>query len=211
MELLGINYELKDFKNILIENKNLINMNRTKRVKIHEITEGNRNNSLFEVGMRFAKNKVELTSNNILFYLSNINQQISKPLPTSELSTIADSIYKYWSNNSIMYGSITNDENINVGVMEFEKIKNLSYEDYVKETKRRQSLSAKRTNKIVKNRKELMLNAKQIYLQNQTEINLNKIREVISKLEEEGNKITVASISKLIDLDRRTVKKYLEL
>ena len=206
-----INYELSDFRKILIENKNLINSSRTKRVKIDEINEGNRNNSLFEVGMRYAKNKAELTVNDILFYLSNINQQILKPLPNSELLTIADSIFKYWSNNSISYGSIINDENINVGVMEFEKIKNLSYEDYLKETKRRQSLSAKRTNEIVKNRKELMLNAKQIYLQNQTEIILNKITETTFKLEEEGKKITVASISKLINLDRRTVKKYLEL
>lgn len=206
-----INYELSDFKNILIENKNLINSSRTKRVKIYEITEGNRNNSLFESGMRYAKNKNELTVNDILFYLSNINQQIIKPLPNSELSTISDSIFKYWSNNSITYGSIINDENINVGVMEFEKMKNLSYEDYLKETKRRQSLSAKRTNEIVKNRKELMLNAKQIYLQNQTEINLNKIREAVFKLEEEGKKITIASVSKLLNLDRRTVKKYLEL
>jgi len=206
-----INYELSDFKNILIENKNLINTNRTKRVKIDEINEGNRNNSLFEAGMRYAKNKNELTVNDILFYLSNINQQISKPLPNSELSAIADSIYKYWSNNSITYGSIINDENINVGVMEFEKIKNLSYEDYLKETKKRQSLSAKRTNEIVKNKKELMLNAKQIYLQNQIEINLNKIRKATFELEKMNKKITVASISKLIDLDRRTVKKYLNL
>jgi len=205
-----INYELSDFRKILIENKNLINSNRTKRVRIDEINEGNRNNSLFEFGMRYAKNKNELTSNDILFYLSNINQQILKALPNSELSTIADSIYKYWSNNSITYGSITNEENINVGVMEFEKMKNLSYEDYLKETKKRQSLSAKRTNEIVKNRKELMLNAKQIYLQNQSEINLNKIKEAVFKLEEEGKKITVASVSKVCGLDRRTVKKYLK-
>lgn len=206
-----INYELKDFKNILIENKNLINTNRTKRVRIDEITEGNRNNSLFEFGMRYAKNKNELTVNDIFFYLSNINQQIIKPLPNSELSTISDSIFKYWSNNSITYGLIINDENINVGIMEFEKMKNFSYEDYLKETKRRQSLSAQRTNEIVKNKKELMLNAKQIYLQNQTEINLNKIKEAVFKLEEEGKKITVASVSKVCGLDRRTVKKYLNL
>lgn len=206
-----INYELSDFKNILIENKNLINTNRTKRVKIDEINEGNRNNSLFEAGMRYAKNKNELTVNDILFYLLNINQQILKPLPSSELSTIADSIFKYWSNNSITYGSIIYDENINVGVMEFEKMKNLSYEDYLKETKRRQSLSAKRTNEIVKNRKELMLNAKQIYLQNQQEINLSKIKKATFKLEEEGKKITVASVSKVCGLDRRTVKRYLKV
>lgn len=206
-----INYELSDFRKILIENKNLINSNRAKRVKIHEITEGNRNNSLFEFGMRYAKNKAELTVNDILFYLSNINQQTLKPLPSSELSTISDSIYKYWSNNSITYGSIINDENINVGIMEFQKMKNLSYEDYLKETKRRQSLSAKRTNEIVKNKKELMLNAKKVYLQNQQEINLSKIKKATFELEKMNKKITVASISKLIDLDRRTVKKYLEL
>ena len=206
-----LNYELKDFR-YLIEvkiNKNLReNSSSVRKIDINEIVIGNRNSKLFEAGMRFAKNKKILNSNEIYIYINSINIKLDNPLLNNELLTISNSILKYWNNDSIKFGSIKNDENINIGVMEFEKMANLSYEDYIKETRRRQSLSAYRTNQIIQNRKELMLNAKQTYLQNQSQINFTKVKNAILELEKNDSKVTVASVSKLTNLDRRTVKKY---
>ncbi|MDN5112698.1 replication initiation protein [Aliarcobacter butzleri] len=206
-----INYELKDFKKLfeIKINKNLRdNLTTIKKIDINEIVDGNRNNKMFEAGMRFAKNKQVLDIDDILLYLISLNQNILNPLPSDELLPTSKSIYKYWNKDLIRYGSIQKNENINVGIMSFKTMKNLSYGDYIKETRRRQSLSAKRTNEIVENRRDLMLNAKQLYIENQAQVNYNKVQNSILELEKENKKITVSSISKLCELDRRTVKKY---
>lgn len=206
-----INYELKDFKKLLeIKiNKNLRdNLTTIKKIDVNEIIEGDRNNKLFEAGMRFAKSKKILNIDEILYYLISLNQEILNPLPSDELLPISKSVYKYWARDLIRYGSIQKNENINLGIMGFEKMKNLSYDAYIKETRRRQSLSAKRTNELIEDKRDLMLNAKKLYIQSQNEINYNKVQNAILELQKENKKVTVASISKLCELDRRTVKKY---
>ena len=58
--------------------------------------------------------------------LNSINIKLDNPLLNNELLTISNSILKYWNNDSIKFGSIKNDENINIGVMGFEKMANLA-------------------------------------------------------------------------------------
>ena len=55
----------------------------------------------------------------------------------SELNQISNSTFKYWQSGKILYGTIKNEniKVINEGVMEFEKMKNLSYDEYLQETK----------------------------------------------------------------------------
>ena len=94
--------------------------------------------------------------------------------------------------------------------MEFEKMKRLSYDEYVAETKSRQKLSALRTASIrdkEKNKNQL-LEAKQNYI---SELQNKKTREVQNAfltLQNLNEKITVSAISRMTGIDRKTVKKY---
>lgn len=95
--------------------------------------------------------------------------------------------------------------------MEFEKMKNLSKEDYDAETKLRQKLSALRTVNVrdkEKNKNQL-LEAKQNYiikLQQKKEL---EVQNAIIELQNQNLKVSVSSISRLTGIDRKTVKKYL--
>lgn len=208
-----INYELSDFKSLIPkkENKNIRNsIVNTKTIDIYEIQKGNRNNQLFEAGMRFAKGQKALNNFDVLEYISGINTNLCESLSMNELQNISKSIYRYWQNDKILFGSIQKDININEGIMGFEKMKNLSYEEYIKETRRRQSLSAYRTNQMRKNKKDNMEYAKKIGIQKNKIQNENKVKKAIEDLGNENIKLTVSSISKKSGLDRRTVKKYMD-
>ena len=94
--------------------------------------------------------------------------------------------------------------------MEFPKMRNLPYSEYVAETKIRQKLSALRTASIrdkEKNKNQL-LEAKQNYiseLQNKKRIEVLNTVLILQNLNE---KITVSAISRMTGIDRKTVKKY---
>ena len=64
-----------------------------------------------------------------------------------EVSNIAKSVYRYYIKNLIYIS--TQKRDIKEGAMGFDKIRNLTFFEYQREVKRRQSLSAKRTNSIV--------------------------------------------------------------
>ena len=207
-----INYNLNDFNFLLTNkfNKNLRdNIFCQKTIDIYEIQKGNRNNKLFEAGMRFAKGQKALNNFDILEYISSINTNLFESLSINELQNIANSVHKYWQNDKIFFGSVQKDININEGAMEFEKMKNLSYDEYIIETRRRQSLSAHRTNQIRKNKKENMENARKIGIKKNAMKNKNKVKKAIEDLKNENIKLTDSSIAKRCGLDRRTVKKYI--
>ena len=94
--------------------------------------------------------------------------------------------------------------------MEFPKMRNLPYSEYLAETKTRQKLSALRTVNIrdkEKNKNQL-LEAKQnhiIKLQEKKEL---KVQDAIIELQNLNVKVSISSISKLTGIDRKTVKKY---
>jgi hypothetical protein len=200
-----INYELKDFRDLIpkVEYKN-----RSVRLNIkvddNELVQGQRNHSLFKYAMRFAKGQDILTKDDIFEFLSAIN------LPNSELTQIASSVFKYWQNGTIKYGSIKANRDIDEGAMEFPKMRNLSKEEYDLETKHRQKQSALRTSLIrdkEKNKKQL-LDAKRDFNAKRAEKNQVKVLDAIVELGNRNEKITFSSIAKLTSLDRKTVKKY---
>ena len=168
-----INYELRDFKDFVIYDKSP--QKRFQRDITHRqldnnlLVEGNRNNIIFLASMKWAKNKSGLMVEDIFAFASSFNKTTEKPLEDKEVFGIARSVYRYYINNKITV-KIAKKE-INEGVMGFPKISNLSYEEYLKEVKRRQSLSAQRTNQLVdKNKqKEQMLKAKNFYINLQKE------------------------------------------
>ena len=209
-----INYELKDFKELLpkIEYKNhSIRLN----VKINEeeLIEGQRNNTLFKYAMRFAKNQKLITQNDILNYLKDINESKQVNLLNSELNQISNSVFKYWKNGKIRYGAITTKKDINEGIMNFSKMKNLSKEEYELETKQRQKEAALRTVNIrdkEKNKKQL-LEAKRDYEIKKQEENQKKVLDMVLEFQNQNKKINFSEIGRLCGLDRKTVKKYYQI
>ena len=94
--------------------------------------------------------------------------------------------------------------------MEFEKMKNLNYNEYLEETKQRQQKAANRTLKIrdkEKNKKQL-LEAKQDYISKLQEKKETLVINAILQLQEQKLKVNIASISRVANIDRRTAKKY---
>ncbi|MCT7565116.1 replication initiation protein [Aliarcobacter butzleri] len=209
-----INYTLDDFKKYIPKSE-FTNTPLKLKVKINEdeLIEGQRNKTLFKYAMKYAKGKTTLTKDDILNFLININNSKNVGLGNIELIQISNSVFKYWQNGKILYGTITTDENVKVvnnGIMEFEKMKNLSYDEYLEETKIRQQKAAIRTLKIrdkEKNKKQL-LEAKEDYI---SKLQIQKETLVINailELQEQNLKVNIASISKLAKIDRRTAKKY---
>ncbi|RBQ31238.1 hypothetical protein CRU92_08685 [Arcobacter sp. FW59] len=208
-----INYELNDFKKYIPKSE-FTNTPLRLKVKVNEdeLIEGQRNKTLFKYAMKYAKGKKTLNKDDILNFLININNSKSVGLGNTELIQISNSTFKYWENGKILFGTMK-DENVkvvNTGVMEFEKMKNLSYDEYLEETKIRQQKAANRTLKIrdkEKNKKQL-LEAKEDYilkLQTQKE---TLVINTILQLQEQNLKVNIASISKIANVDRRTAKKY---
>ena len=207
-----INYELKDFKSLLPK-RDFTKSKRKLTIKIKEedLEVGNRNLTFFKYALKFAYNQNSLTVNDIFDFLENINSSKNVNLENKELLTISNSVFKRWQNGTIDIKYIKDIKSINEGIMEFEKMKNLSKEDYDLETKSRQKLSALRTVSIrdkEKNKNQL-LEAKQNYiikLQQKKEL---EVQNAIIELQNQNLKVSASSISRLTGIDRKTVKKYL--
>nr|MBP7769873.1 hypothetical protein [Aliarcobacter sp.] len=147
----------------------------------------------------------------ILNYLIDINESKQVNLLNSELKQISNSVFKYWKNGKIRYGAIPTKKDINEGIMNFSKMKNLSKEEYELETKRRQKEAALRTVNIrdkEKNKKQL-LEAKRDYEIKKQEENQKKVLDMVLEFQNQNKKINFSEIGRLCGLDRKTVRKYL--
>lgn len=208
-----INYELSDFKSLLPEKRESFNKIRKTKVSIDDsqLVVGNRNNYLFTCAMRFAKGFSALDAKDILDYLIDTNARCETPLDLDELQGISASVYIYWSNNTIRFGTLASEQTtINEGIMAFPTMSNLSFEDYEAETKRRQRLSAQRTNEIRDQEKAQaqLIEARRISVLKRQIENKKKIREAVEFLEDNGIKVSVSSISRKANINMRTVAKY---
>jgi hypothetical protein len=206
-----INYELKDFKSLLPE-RNFTKSKRKISIKIkdEDLEVGNRNIAFFKYALKFAYNQNSLTANDIFDFLENINNSKNVGLDNKELLSISTSVFKRWQNGSIEIKYLKEKKDINEGVMNFPKMKNLSKEDYDLETKSRQKISAYRTVCIrdkEKNKNQL-LEAKQNYIIKLQEKKDLEVQNAVIELQNQGLKVSVSSISRLSGIDRKTVKKY---
>lgn len=207
-----INYELSDFKHFLPK-RDFTKKAYPSHTKINKegLIVGNRNNELFRSAMRFAKGHEMLCKETLVDFLIGANTQCEEPLETGELSSIANSVYIYWQKKTIRFGAQEpKEKNVNEGAMEFPKMAGLSFEEYQAEVKRRQKLSAQRTNQIKDKEKALnsLAAARELSRQKRRDENEIKVLEAIEQLKNHGKKITVSAISKIAGIDRRTVKKY---
>jgi len=202
-----INYELSDFKHLLTARRSSVRVASCAIPAIADnITTGNRNNKLFEAGMRWGKNQSNITTYDISTYLQTLNSSVLDiPLSISEIDGIARSVFKYWSNDTIRFGTVKECEN--AGIMGFEKISNVSYAEYERITKERQRLSAIRTNSMKSNsqKSEAIEKARLA----RTENIKAKISEALAKCEADNIKPKIAVIARLAGIDRTTVGKYL--
>lgn len=206
------NYELKDFKDFLPKNQTpKCTITQTVKLDKNSLTVGNRNQALWEHAMRYAKGKTALTPSELVEMLIEANSHAKEPLEIDELHTIASSAHKYWREDKIVFGTLTQKEpNPNEGVMEFPKMSFLPFEVYEAEVKRRQQLSAQRTNEI-KNQEQAKNQLEEARLKSATkrqEASQKKVLDAIAHLENEGLKITISSIAKIAKVDRRTAEKY---
>lgn len=212
-----INYELNDFKDLLPEKK-VYKKTLSKRVlysSVKDIKVGNRNSGLFMCGMRYAKYQEHTTPNDIFDYLHNLNEKIEVPLNDDEILKISNSVFRYWDTNKINenFGVIPfKEKEFDEGVMKFEKMSNLTKEEYIQETKRRQSLSAQRTLEIrdKDKNKEQLKKVREEYLQTKKFDDEKLIKETIEFFKSNDMKINVSQISKHCKIDRRSVKKIFE-
>ena len=207
-----INYELKDFKSLL-PRRDFTKSKRKLTIKIKEedLEVGKRNLTFFKYALKFAYNQNSLTVNDIFDFLENINSSKNVNLENKELLTISNSVFKRWQNGTIDIKYIKDIKSINEGIMEFEKMRNLSKEDYDLETKSRQKLSALRTVNVrdkEKNKNQL-LEAKQNYIIKLQEKKDLEVQNAIIELQNQNLKVSISAISRLTGIDRKTVKKYL--
>ncbi len=131
-------------------------------------------------------------------------------LLNSELKQISNSVFKYWQSGKIRYGAIPTKKDINEGIMNFSKMRNLSKEEYELETKQRQKAAALRTVNIrdkEKNKKQL-LEAKKDYEIKKQEENQKKVLDIVLELQNQNKRINFSEIGRLCKLDRKTVRKY---
>jgi Primase C terminal 1 (PriCT-1) len=204
-----INYELSDFKYLLTRKVSgssfVSNGTVHSTIPSEIITTGNRNVQLFRLGMRFAKCKVNLTSYDIGAYLQTLNEGFTdSPLPLLEIDGIARSVYRYWENDSIRFGSVAICEN--AGAMGFEKIKGLSRDEYENEVRHRRQLSAERTNSLLskEQKQEAIATARAV----RSEKIKAKIEQTLAKCQAENIKPTISAIAKIAGADRKTVRGY---
>lgn len=208
-----INYELSDFKKFIAPKIVKVKKTYTNfrfNIKDKDLEKGSRNTTLFNTALKFAFSKEDSSIEDIYTFINDINISRNVGLCDNEIRTICWSAYNYKEKGDYKDNSSYEDRNINVGIMEFEKMKRLSYDEYVAETKSRQKLSALRTTSVrdkEKNKNQL-LEAKQNYI---SELQNKKSREVqnaILTLQNRNEKVSVSSISRMTGIDRKTVKKY---
>jgi hypothetical protein len=206
-----INYELSDFKHLLTSSRSSSCSGAGGRTvatasNIEDIPTGNRNNKLFELGMRWAKNRNGITVYDIGAYLQTINSAFTdSPLQLSEIECIARSVYKYYEAGTIRFGSFSICEN--AGAMGFNKIHNVSRDEYEELVKERQRLSAQRTNSLLtkEEKQNSMANARLA----RTQQIRAKIELALSKCQAENIKPTQANVAMLAGVDRKTLLKYI--
>jgi len=161
---------------------------------------GNRNNWLWYNTMLYTNSR---DFNEVLSVVKELhNKKIKEKLDETELETIAKSVTKY--NNGFNKGNEIFGWNVkagwDIGKMKFEKMKNLSYQEYLTETKRRQKMAGQRIGK-----KNLL--ARNEKIANETK---EKVYKAIEELKEKGEKVIIKKVEKLAEVSYLSARKYLK-
>ena len=190
----------KQFKTETIKNSIKSNNKAIKEKKFFiagEAVEGNRNNWLWYNTMLYTNSK---NFDKVLEVAKELNKKTEKELDENEVIKIAKSVYKYnIEDKNKIYGWKVK-ANYNLGSMEFEKISNLPYEEYLKEKKRRQKMAGKERGKgnIEK------------YVRQKAESTKEKVYKAIKELKKQNEKVTVRKVKELAGVSIASSQKYVK-
>jgi len=209
-------YELKDFNHLVKYEKRKFPSTTTKSklsISFNQLFESQRNTTLFLFGVNYGLDNPLSTDNELAHYLEDVNKHARPPLESKEVLAIAKSVNKY-KNAGKLFKPKVKERDINLGVMNFEKMAYLPYKEYLNETKRRQSLSAERTNSLptAKKSKQIAIaKAQKVKIKHVRSKMLSLIKQAIIVLKKLDMKLSYVNIARESKLDRRTVKKYIEM
>lgn len=164
---------------------------------IGEGVKGNRNNWIFYNLMLNTNSK----SLDIVMQLAKeLNKKVEKPLDDKELLHIAKNVCKYNKKDKNYIYSNSKKAGWDIGKMGFKKMSGLSYKEYLRETKRRQSMAGK---KIGKGNIEKYVRKKA----NETK---EKVYNAIEELKQKNEKITIRKVKELAKVSLASANKYVK-
>jgi len=162
---------------------------------------GNRNNFIF-YNLMLNTNSKNLDT--IFKMAKELNTRLDKALDDKELLKISKNVCKYNKENKNYIYANSKKAGWNIGVMGFEKISNLPYEEYLKEVKRRQSMAGKRTGNTIG--KEVLIKANK----KKAEATKQKVYKAIGELKEKGEKVTIIKVKELANVSYASAQKYVK-
>ena len=167
------------------------------RFAIGEPILGNRNNFIW-YNLMLASNSKNLDE--LLNLAKELNQQAEEKLDEPELKKIAKSVFKYNIKGKNFIYANSKKAGWDIGVMGFENIRFLPYEEYKQEVKRRQSMAGKVIGKgnIEK------------YVRKKAEATKEKVYKAIQELKEKEEKITVRKVKELAQVSIASAQKYVK-
>jgi len=162
---------------------------------------GNRNNFIF-YNLMLNTNSKNLDT--IFKLAQQLNEKTEEKLNDEELLKISKNVWKYNRENKNYIYANSKKAGWNIGVMGFEKISNLPYEEYLKEVKRRQSMAGKRTGNTIG--KEVLIKANK----KKAEATKQKVYKAIEQLKEKGEKVTIIKVKELANVSYASAQKYVK-
>ena len=161
---------------------------------------GNRNNFVWYNTM-LNTNSTNLDT--ILKVAKKFNTKTEQELDEKELLKISKSVEKYNQENKNFIWSNSKKSKWSIGIMGFEKINGLDYEEYKKEVKRRQSMAGKKNSEIGK--KNLLKRNKE--LANKTK---EKVYTAIRALKNLKQKVTIMRVVEIAEVSINSARKYIK-
>ena len=160
---------------------------------------GNRNNFVWYNTMLHT-NSTDLDT--IFAIAQKINTKTEKKLNDKELLKISKSVEKYNEANKNYIWSNSKKAKWSIGIMEFNKINGLNYEEYKKEVKRRQSMAGKRNSEVGK---------KNLLKRNETLAKeaKEKVYIAIRTLKKLKQKVTIMKVVEIAEVSINTSRKYI--
>ena len=198
---LSINQQFK--ANVRKEQIKQAKANTTDKIRftIGEPVIGNRNNFIW-YNLMLASNSKDF---NILLQLAKeLNEKTEEKLDEKELEKITKSVLKYNIEGKNFIYANSKKANWNIGIMGFEKIRNLPYKEYKREVKRRQKMAGKRTGNT--KGKEVLIKANK----QKAEATKEKVYKAIKELKEKEEKITVRKVKELAKVSMASAQKYVK-
>ncbi len=206
----------EEIKNFLIRNKLSIKQQFKAETRKKQIKQAKKDKIRFTIGEPVVGNRnnfiwynLMLTSNSknldvLLNLAKTLNEQTEEKLDEQELKKIAKSVFKYNIEGKNFIYANSKKAGWDIGVMGFENIRNLPYEEYKKEVKRRQSMAGKKTGNT--KGKEVLIKANK----QKAEATKEKVYKAIKELKEKEEKITVRKVKELAKVSMASSQKYVK-